>query len=56
MQFLKLSYELITDKNITSNEFRIYTYLMSLYNEKQGCSFPSIEVFLLTLEGNFNRC
>ena len=44
MQFLKLSYELITDKNITSNEFRIYTYLMSLYNEKQGCSFPSIEV------------
>lgn len=44
MQFLKLSYELITDKNITSNEFRIYTYLMSLYNDKQGCSFPSIEV------------
>ena len=44
MQFLKLSYELITDKNITSNEFRIYTYLTSLYNEKQGCSFPSIEV------------
>lgn len=44
MQFLKLSYELITDKNITSNEFRIYTYLMSLYNEKQGCSFPPIEV------------
>lgn len=44
MQFLKLSYELITDKNITSNEFRIYTYLMSLYNEKKGCSFPSIEV------------
>lgn len=44
MQFLKLSYELITDKNITSNEFRIYTYLISLYNEKQGCSFPSIEV------------
>ena len=44
MQFLKLSYELITYKNITSNEFRIYTYLISLYNEKQGCSFPSIEV------------
>lgn len=44
MQFLKLPYELITDKSITSNEFRIYTYLMSLYNEKQGCSFPSIEV------------
>lgn len=44
MRFLKLSYELITDKNITSNEFRIYTYLMSLYNEKQGYSFPSIEV------------
>lgn len=44
MQFLKLSHELITDKNITSNEFRIYTYLLSLYNEDKQCSYPSIEV------------
>lgn len=43
MQFLKLSHEIITDKNITSNEFRIYTYLLSLYNEEKQCSFPSIE-------------
>lgn len=43
MQFFKLSYELITDTNITSNEFRIYTYLMSLHNDKQGCSFPSMD-------------
>lgn len=44
MQFLKLSHELITDKNITSNEFRIYAYLLSLYNEEKQCSYPSIEV------------
>ena len=44
MQFLKLAHELITDKNITSNEFRIYTYLMSLYNKEKKCAYPSIEV------------
>lgn len=44
MQFLKLSYELITDKNITSNEFRIYTYLLSLYNSEKQCSYPSLDV------------
>ena len=46
MQFFKLSTELITDKNISANEFRIYTYLMSLYNEKQSCSFPSMETIV----------
>lgn len=30
MKFLKIANELITDKNITSNEFRIYVYLLSL--------------------------
>lgn len=50
MQFLKLSHEIITDKNITSNEFRIYTYLLSLYNEEKQCSFPSIE----TISKNIN--
>lgn len=44
MQFLKLPYELITDKNITSNEFRIYTYLLSLYNAEKDCAYPSLEV------------
>ena len=44
MQFLKLSIDLITDKNITSNEFRIYTYLLSLYNEEKQCSYPSIDI------------
>lgn len=44
MQFLKLSTDLITDKNITSNEFRIYTYLLSLYNVEKECSYPSIDV------------
>lgn len=38
MQFLKLSYELIT-----ANEFRIYTYLLSLYNTEKNCSYPSLE-------------
>ena len=44
MQFLKLPYELITDNNITSNEFRIYTYLLSRYNEEKQCAYPSMEV------------
>lgn len=43
MRFLKVSSDLITDENINANEFRVYTYLMSLYNEKDGCSYPSIE-------------
>lgn len=44
MRFLKLSHELIIDKNITSNEFRIYSYLLSLYNVEKECSYPSMEV------------
>ena len=44
MQFLKLSTDLITDTNITSNEFRIYIYLLSLYNIEKQCSYPSIDV------------
>ena len=43
MQFTKVAQELITDTNITSNEFRVYTYLLSLYNVEKECSFPSIE-------------
>ena len=43
MSYFKLSNELIRDKNINSNEFRIYVYLMSLYNEEKGCSFPSLD-------------
>ncbi len=44
MQFFKLANELITDKNITSNEFRIYTYLLSLYNADKDCAYPSLEL------------
>lgn len=44
MQFLKMPYELITDKSITANEFRIYTYLLSLYNNEKKCCFPSLDV------------
>lgn len=43
MRFFKLPNDLITDSNITSNEFRIYVYLMSLYNRAKGFSYPSIE-------------
>ena len=44
MQFLKLSTDLITDTNITWNEFRIYIYILSLYNIEKQCSYPSIDI------------
>ena len=44
IQFLQLDFNLITDTKITSNEFRIYTYLLSLYNIEKQCSYPSIDV------------
>lgn len=50
MRFLKVQNELITDNNITSNEFRVYVYLLSLYNEKEKCAYPAIE----TIAGNIN--
>ena len=50
MKFLKLANDLITDKNITSNEFRIYAYLLSLYNGAKGRAYPSIE----TISKNIN--
>lgn len=50
IQFLKLDMSLIVDKNINSNEFRIYTYLLSLYNENKECAYPSLE----TISTNLN--
>ncbi|AMN35494.1 helix-turn-helix domain-containing protein [Clostridium perfringens] len=50
IQFLKLDMSLITDKNINANEFRIYTYLLSLYNENKKCAYPSLE----TISENLN--
>ena len=43
IQFLKLAECLITDKNINSNELRVYAYLINLFNKEKGCSYPSIE-------------
>lgn len=43
IRFFKLSQDLITDPNLTTYDFRIYVYLMSLYNKEKGCSFPSLE-------------
>ena len=43
IKFLKLAECLITDKQINSNELRIYIYLINLFNRERGCSYPSIE-------------
>ena len=43
IQFLQLDFNLITVTRITSNEFRIYAYLLSLYNDNKKCSYPSLE-------------
>ena len=43
ISFLKLDTNLITDTSINSNEFRIYTYLLSLYNQEKKCAYPSLE-------------
>lgn len=50
IQFLKLDFDLITDKNINGNEFRIYVYLLSRYNKKFKGSFPSLQ----TISENLN--
>ena len=43
ISFLKLDTNLITDTSINANEFRIYTYLLSLYNQQKKCAYPSLE-------------
>lgn len=43
MQFLKLDYELITDTNITASEFRVFTYLLSRYNNEVKGAFPATQ-------------
>lgn len=43
MKFTKVANELITDKNISASEFRVYVYLLSLYNEEKKMAFPSYE-------------
>lgn len=43
IRFFKLSQDLITDTNLSTYDFRVYVYLMSLYNKEKGCSFPSLE-------------
>lgn len=43
IKFLKLAQCLITDKQINSNELRVYIYLINLFNNQKDCSYPSIE-------------
>lgn len=50
IQFVQISHNLLTDTDITSNEFRIYAYLLSLYNTTKDCSYPSLE----TISGKLN--
>ena len=44
MSFVMIKRELISDKNINANEYRVYTYLLMMYNEEKGYAFPSIDV------------
>ena len=43
VQFLLLDKNLITDTNISDKEYRIYTYLLYLYNADKKGSYPSLE-------------
>ncbi|NGT50431.1 helix-turn-helix domain-containing protein [Clostridium perfringens] len=43
ISFLKLDTNLITDTSINANEFRIYIYLLSLYNQEKKYAYPSLE-------------
>ncbi|MGL4850903.1 MAG: helix-turn-helix domain-containing protein [Clostridium sp.] len=49
IRFLKLDYTLITDRNIDSNQFRVYTYLLSLYNKDKKCSYPALSTISIEL-------
>lgn len=41
--FVMVKDDLLADKNINSNEFRVYTYLMRMYNDEKKYAFPSIK-------------
>lgn len=40
MSYTNIDNDLITDRNLNSNEFRIFIYLLKNWNEKYGYSFP----------------
>ena len=42
VSFTKIDNALICDRSIDSNTFRVYAYIISLYNEEKEYSFPSI--------------
>ena len=44
MSFVMVDRNLVTDKNINANEYRVHTYLLLMYNKDKACAFPSIEV------------
>lgn len=59
MSFVMIDRNLVTDKNINANEYRVHTYLLLMYNENKACAFPSIEVMAKELnisESTVKRC
>lgn len=59
MSFVMVDRNLVTDKNINANEYRVHTYLLMMYNENKACAFPSIEVMAKELnisESTVKRC
>lgn len=44
MSFVMVDRNLVTDKNINANEYRVHTYLLLMYNKDKACAFPSMEV------------
>ncbi|CAM2078609.1 MAG: helix-turn-helix domain-containing protein [uncultured Clostridium sp.] len=59
MSFVMVDRNLVTDKNINANEYRVHTYLLLMYNKDKACAFPSIEVMAKELnmsESTVKRC
>lgn len=44
MSFVMVDRNLVTDKNINENEYRVHTYLLLMYNKDKACAFPSMEI------------
>ncbi|MCI9110282.1 helix-turn-helix domain-containing protein [uncultured Clostridium sp.] len=59
MSFVMVNRELVTDKRINGNEYRVHTFLLLMYNENKACAFPSISVIAEKVnmsESTVKRC
>ncbi len=43
ISFTQIDNSLILDSNLDAYQFRIYSYLLSLYNKEKSCAYPSME-------------